>query len=345
MSATSTLQAVVRGPTATALLARAQTSTFTPPATCSTLFYDVQTGQTDYYVQGPSLSATKCLPSAYTPAVGFSSPGACPKGYTEACGYQQISSHVTNVLHTCCPAIGSTTFTCAPTDNWAGNWQSTLGCVSAFSAPLTLPGIRSVDTAGTISTVTTSVTISPPSGGTGTINAFGIQIANVKDDDTSTSTSSASSSSSPSSHTGSSKSRADDHKGVAIGIGVGVGVAVLLLLVGGYLFWRHREMRRRERAKATTGGYAALSQKLDAYPGAAPSAGSELTEIMGKPVVPPPPPAELPSNGQRGIHASSPGSPGSRGSPPAVAAPTPVVEVMGDALPPGSTHLGRGSPD
>ena len=60
------------------------TTTFTPPAQCSSSMGVTSLLPTGIIAQGP-FNLQECYPSGYQPASIFYSPGVCPSGYTPAC--------------------------------------------------------------------------------------------------------------------------------------------------------------------------------------------------------------------------------------------------------------------
>ncbi|KAI5917958.1 hypothetical protein F4810DRAFT_694331, partial [Camillea tinctor] len=134
-------------------------ASITPPSTClaSDQLFAFQTGNTEYYVQGPRPAQTSCLPDSYVatavPSVYYS-PGYCPDGYRAACS----TTDTAGTHYTCCPQIGSTSFTCnrQPQDPW----QSSYACASFFTGPLPIGTVKTVE-AGRVTTSATAVTLSP----------------------------------------------------------------------------------------------------------------------------------------------------------------------------------------
>jgi hypothetical protein len=151
------------------------TTIFTPPASCLAgneiwqIYQSCMDGDTtvtskvcNYLELGPP-DTTSCFPSSYNPSTtAYYSPGRCPEGYTSACGTTIISGSVTETADTCCPTYVYSHFKlkCLPKylkiclcalllSNRLGNfscqvspstrypWQTTLGCLSAFSTPST----------------------------------------------------------------------------------------------------------------------------------------------------------------------------------------------------------------
>ncbi|KAI1085246.1 hypothetical protein F5B20DRAFT_590004 [Whalleya microplaca] len=293
-------------------------STWSPPASClaSSAFYEVHTGNTKYYVQGPRDQQTACFPPSYTARpTAFYSPGVCPSRYTPACSFTRSVASLTETHYTCCPDIA--TFRCGPNSNFANAWQSTLGCVSQYTTKLVAQKMTTVQ-AGTTTIANNRVTLTPS--GTGTLNAFSIHVARQATD-------------SAGSGDGNGGGR-DNNKATAIGVGVGVGVALLLLVIGAYLFWKRRKNRQIAAEKA---GYAAVdggaADEGRGEKGAAAKIPEAPVEVPGmamggtKPITVEP--AELPPDNQV-VEVGSSGLHGGQR--------TPVAEMMGDALPPGSTH-------
>jgi hypothetical protein len=211
--------------------------------------------------------------------------------------------------------------------------------VSVFKTPLTLPVVLTV-----LSGQTTSgqnVVIKP----TGTFYAFSIQVAFQASDSFLPS-----STSDPGDGQGSSSSSGGLDKGTAIGIGVGVGVAVILILSGAFLLWRRR---KHNRGHLKIHGYTGVTSSrtspgLSGSPAVAVGSGggstsspSSLTYVAGgmPQVKIPETPQEVP-----GVPIETIGSEPVELPPDNLIAPTqeqrtPIAEIMGDSLPPGSTYL------
>ncbi|KAI1344300.1 hypothetical protein F5Y15DRAFT_366109 [Xylariaceae sp. FL0016] len=287
-------------------------TSFSPPSKClgDGAFFEFKSDSSTYYIQGPRGVQTSCFPPSYSANTNtFYSPGWCPDGYTEAHSWTKTLSPLTETHFTCCPSIGNTVFQTQGTKNLA-EWQSTLGCVSTFTAPITVPTVKTVD-GGSVTADTKTVTISP-SGGTGVINAYSIHVARRASDTPG-----------PSSTGNGNGNSSSIDRGTAIGIGVGVGVAVLLMVIGAYLFWRRRRALQLDKERQAYAPVSPVTRnpfspvEMPASPAAVDPAKKDTSNE----------PAELPSRENEIAGARSPEQ------------QTPLAEVMGDALPPGSTHL------
>ncbi|KAI8628595.1 hypothetical protein F5Y19DRAFT_476144 [Xylariaceae sp. FL1651] len=297
------------------------TTAFVAPSSClaATNFWELTTGATSFFIKGPRSIESSCFPPSYTPtSTAFYSPGTCPVGYTAACSWSKVVETLTETHYTCCPSFTSTSFSCGAANSVQYPWQLSLGCISYFTVPITVPLVKTVGSTN-VKHTPGAVTITPPPGGTGTINAFSVQIAR-QSGPTSMGTS------------GSKKHKADHS--TAIGVGVGVGVGVLLLVIGAYLLWRRRKSKR---AASERQNYEAGNSGIAAGP---PGAASSIERSVSSPGVPKVSntPVEL-STAIEYAELSPDHRPGGILPGDARREPQPAVELMGDALPPGSTHI------
>ncbi|KAI1267305.1 hypothetical protein F5Y18DRAFT_334878 [Xylariaceae sp. FL1019] len=311
----------------------ALTATFIPPASClaKSAFWYITRDTGDLYLQGPRGAQSSCFPPSFNPSpTAYYSPGVCPAGYSAACSWERVAGTTIESHFTCCPSYASTTFTCGDANSAENAWDATLACVSMFTTPITLSvGVKTLS--GTSATPASGpATVTPLSGKTGTVHAYGFHIAHSGLPVTS-------SSASPTPSASSSSHKSDDTTRIAVGVGLGVGLSVLIAIAVGYFLWR----RRRKRTADSEHQRFDASRLIDHRPSPGLSVspfskGSKTPDGVDPYVVaqhhqpkstaPSPPPAEMFHNFSAELSSESEIS--QQG----------VSEVMGDALPPGSTH-------
>ncbi|RDW59950.1 hypothetical protein BP6252_13037 [Coleophoma cylindrospora] len=254
-SATTTTSAVATATTAssasviTSFAFNPLTTTFTPPADCSGIYYQSELYVVDY--------STSCLPPGFQlSSTDYFSPGiVCPAGYFSACHDTTGVVSITTV--TCCPTQGDITLSCA--DHTEARW-----------APFHCTWIPDVATfvAVTLSdngeTSTSNAAFASPGG----LNAYGVRMV-YESTDLMTSTSSSSTlttsstisitTSTPSASTGSSTGSSTESptgsptgsslsKSGVIAVAVVVPLVAIFLLASVFI-WRKRQRNVYTRAE------------------------------------------------------------------------------------------------
>ncbi|KAK3397145.1 hypothetical protein B0T20DRAFT_454439 [Sordaria brevicollis] len=251
------------------------TTTFTPPASCTTntpQIYQVWEGSKSQYIHGPLYTTdSNCFPDGYDAnPTNYYNPGFCPKGYTSAsCSRSGLpvteteARGETRTAVVCCPS-GYLTFTCA--DNTA----QALACTTTFPKSAEVQMGVTIVSDGTMGAYTT---VSERRGG---IGAYGVQIVlgampdgriQPSEQDTSGATATPTSLPTPTgttdpSATTTSSGSGGVSTGAAIGIGVGSAAAALIAAgsVGLFFFTRWRR-KKRLRRRGTTGTMGTRSSK------------------------------------------------------------------------------------
>ncbi|KAI0166620.1 hypothetical protein GGR57DRAFT_31874 [Xylariaceae sp. FL1272] len=322
--------------TATSIFpAPALTATFIPPASCLTrsAFWYITRSTGDFYLQGPRGAQSSCFPPSFDPnPTAYYSPGVCPAGYgNAACSWERLAGTTTESHFTCCPSYASTTFTCNSANSAEDAWDRTLACVSMFTRPITLSaGVKTLSGAS-VTPASGPTTVTPLSGKTGSVHAYGFHIAHTGSPVTS-------SSELPTSSASSGSYKHDDTTRVAVGVGLGVGLSVLIAIAVGYIIWWRR--RRRVADSEHQSSNATPSVENSPTPGlsVSPFSKDSKTPVGVDPYVvaqhqqpystPPPPPHATEMFHNFSAELSSESEINQQG----------VSEVMGDSLPPGSTH-------
>ncbi|KAI3320640.1 hypothetical protein HD806DRAFT_226136 [Xylariaceae sp. AK1471] len=247
------------------------TTTYVPPASCTSSFLTDYKPPGGWDVMGPLKTTGDCFPPNYSDdGKKYYSPGICPAGYTAACADPapgQGGGQTTVTTATCCP----TGFTCQSVPYVL--YGSTFACNSHI---LAFTGNQVFISSGeTLSTEYATIS----AGQIAIANAFGVQIQFKAEDFYSTTTSATTSPPSPtptstasvsqptSNGAGENARQAGLSTGAAAGIGVGAGVAALLF-IGGFIWAvyvrrrnaRKRSVLRKEHATKSTSGGEQMSQ-------------------------------------------------------------------------------------
>ncbi|KAE8370384.1 hypothetical protein BDV27DRAFT_152263 [Aspergillus caelatus] len=221
------------------------TTTFKPPNSCFNELWWYSTSGTIWMNLGPT-DTSGCLPSGWATSSYFS-PGICPSGYGVATTGLVDWGTSTESVATCCPIVGSNTYTVRPST--VTPYQSTLGTEVCVWGPKS-------DVMTTYNYTWSGKDGSPSSTSDSMIfpdyfNAYGIEIrwkstdfsdlpatasATATQDTSATSTSSQSSASSDSSSKLSSGAKA--------GIGVGVAAGVIAVIILALFLWFQRRKAR-----------------------------------------------------------------------------------------------------
>ncbi|PYI09654.1 hypothetical protein BO78DRAFT_415582 [Aspergillus sclerotiicarbonarius CBS 121057] len=233
------------------------TTTFTPPASCLSDIWAVNSTGLIWMNLGPTDTA-ECLPSGWGPSTYFS-PGLCPSGYIIAKTIEYIGSNTTETAATCCPIAGSTnTYSIRNSATTGEPWFSTEVCAWQPSPNVvTLYEFSLTTTDGSTTSATGSMT-SP-----GSINAYGVEVRWQSTDfvaptGTATASVTGTTESVPagSSQTQTASSSSGLATGAKVGIGVGVaiaGVLVIALVAWGLLRRRRRNHQRMEAMRTSNG--------------------------------------------------------------------------------------------
>ncbi|KAJ5676059.1 hypothetical protein N7462_008956 [Penicillium macrosclerotiorum] len=242
------------------------TTTFVPPAECTTDTYDISWSQSSGYTWWwASLGAedwTTCFPSEYEPTSYFS-PGICPEGYSAAGESQVTSSGEVETRATCCPSY----YNAQTGTDWP--WYTSNQCTSSnanassvYSYTVTVSGTSTVTQTGTFGVNAKGVSIRWKSAdfapSTSSLSASSTTTTSASTPDTTSQAATATTiaASAAASDNSSQNSSSGLSTGAKAGMGVGIAAGAMIFIT--LAFWLYR--RRRKTSFIQNGRIKSLSE-------------------------------------------------------------------------------------